>query len=330
MSTEPAAVIVVGTSAGGPSALKHLVAGLPADMAVAVLIVMHVGRRESILPQILSPCSSLPVRHAVDGEALYAGTILVAPPDRHLLVESGKVRLSGGAKENHARPAIDPLFRTAAQAYGPRVIGVILTGNLDDGTLGLQAVKAHGGIGIVQDPVEADVPTMPQSALDHVDVDYCLPLDGIAGTLIKVVREIEKTGQYEGPTSDFRVTQMKDRYLTGLPDMAELDKIGERSKFTCPECHGVLWEIRNGEPHQFRCHTGHAFTALALAEAQDQATEEALWGALRALHEKRTLMERFAEKADQNKRPEAAADYRKVAEQAARHSEMLRKLIGEQ
>jgi hypothetical protein len=157
-------LVVIGASAGGVGALRQLASALPADLPASVLIVLHVGAHESILPQLIAADCALPVSHAVDGEALRAGTIRIAPPDRHLMVADGRLRLTRGPKENFARPAIDPLFRSAALDFGPKVIGVILTGMLDDGTAGLQAVKAGGGIAIVQDPADAHEPSMPASA----------------------------------------------------------------------------------------------------------------------------------------------------------------------
>lgn len=318
-------IIVIGASIGGLVALRRLFARLPAGLPAAILAVMHIGSRESLLPELLAPHSALPVRHARDGDAIAPGTVLIAPPDRHLLVEAGHVCLSHGPKENFARPAVDPLFRSAAIAYRRQAIGVILTGNLDDGTVGLQAIKAYGGTAIVQDPQEAEAPSMPASAIEHVDVDFCLTLDDIAATLVRLV----DTALPAQPVSGFAGSApLENRFLTQDTGMDELDTIGTHSSLTCPECHGSLWEITGADPLRYRCHTGHAYTARTLAAAQEQMAEEALWAAVRALHEKRSLLKRCARQASDSQRAEAAAEHEAAAEQASRHAEILRKLMG--
>ncbi len=183
-------VIVVGASAGGVEALDRLVAALPDDLPASLFVVLHVpptGR--SALPDILRRHCRLPVAHAIDGEAVKPGQVYVAPPDQHLLVADGQVRLGRGARENGHRPAIDPLFRSAAREYGPRVVGVVLSGVLDDGTAGLAAVKAGGGVAIVQEPADAMYPAMPQHALENVAVDHVLAAGEIAAALDRLARE---------------------------------------------------------------------------------------------------------------------------------------------
>lgn len=183
----PRDLVVVGASAGAVPVLLELATRLPADFPAAVLVVLHVGAHRSVLPDLLKGRGALPARHAVDGQALQPGTIAIAPPDQHMLVEAGRIRLQHGPKENHARPAIDPLFRSAARAQGRRVIGVLLSGCLDDGTAGLRAIKDGGGVAVVQDPADAEHPEMPRSALAHVDVDCCVPGAQLADTLVRLV-----------------------------------------------------------------------------------------------------------------------------------------------
>lgn len=182
-------VVVIGASVGGVTALRTLVGGIPRDFPAPILLVLHIGDRASILPELLAQSGSLPVAHAMEGESLRAGRIFVAPPGVHLQVAGGRIELNRGPKENHARPAIDPLFRSVAIAYGPAAIGVILTGGLDDGSAGLLAVKQCGGVAIVQEPLTAEDPAMPSNALACVEVDYCVPLDAIPGLLIAMARE---------------------------------------------------------------------------------------------------------------------------------------------
>ena len=180
-------LVVIGASAGAVPVLLELASQLPAGFPAAVLVVLHVGAHHSVLPELLKGCGALRARHAVDGQALEPGTIEIAPPDLHLLIDGSRIRLQYGPKENHARPAIDPLFRSAAQAHGPQVIGVLLSGRLDDGTAGLGAIKQCGGLAVVQDPDDAEHPEMPRNALAQVDVDCCVPASELAPTLLRLV-----------------------------------------------------------------------------------------------------------------------------------------------
>lgn len=201
---------------------------------------------------------------------------------------------------------------------------MILTGDLDDGTIGLQAIKAYGGIAIVQDPDEATAPGMPRSAIEHVDVDFCLTLEGIADTLVRLAGQpIEPAGEGAVPAWISVENQFVSTKDAG---MGELEKIATLSPFTCPECHGSLWEVDGAAPQRFRCHTGHAFTARYLASAQDRVAEEALWAAVRALHEKEALLKRFEKRAHEDKRLEAAAEHAAAAERTRQHAEALRRM----
>jgi two-component system chemotaxis response regulator CheB len=320
-------LIVIGASSGGLAALKQLFSRLPPDFPAPILVTMHIGKSSSMLPHILSGVSRLPVRHPKDGEPILDGHILIAPPDHHLLVEDDRVRVLHGPKENHSRPAIDPLFRSAAIAHGARVIGVVLTGDLDDGTVGLQAIKNYGGIAMVQNPREAEAASMPQSALQYVEIDYCLPLHEIANTLVRLSYAPLKLAR---PAHDNPDIIMENRFVTNEDlGAAELDKLGSRSDQTCPECGGILWEMHDGPPLRFRCHTGHAFTGRALMQVQNRMSEDVLWSAVRALHEKHTLMLRMAQEARKRNAEQLAAEHEASAELAARHAEALRTMISE-
>ena len=293
-------IVVIGTSSGGQQALLEILSRLPEDYPHPILIVMHIGRHESLLPQMLQARCTLPVRYAVDNEPLLPPMVLLAPPDQHLLIKDSTVRLSHAAKENFARPAIDPLFRSAAFSYREHAIGIVLTGNLDDGTIGLQAIKACGGITIVQDPAEASASGMPRSALEHVGADYCLPLSGIADKLIELADNgIPRAASVALPAWISLETQIN---LSERSSMELLDKIGHPSKLTCPECSGALWKIDNPSLLRYRCHTGHSYTAETLDVAQAEQLEEAIWFAIRALHEKRRLLTSMAESARKNNR----------------------------
>jgi len=329
-------VVVVGTSTGGVDALRAFVAGLPPQFAAAVLIVMHVGNNNSILPALLAGSTRLPVRHARDGDVLEPARILVAPPDFHLTVERdgaagagnghGRAVLARSARENYARPAIDPLFRSAAAAFGVRAIGVILTGHLDDGTAGLAAIKACGGKAIVQLPEEAFVPDMPENALRHVEVDRVLRLADIPHALEQMV-DNNLAAARAAPRDVPEWVRVENQYLVGEGDMESLARIGTPSVYTCPECHGTLWELRAAGQHRYRCHTGHAFTALHLNEQQGVAVEESLWSALRALQEKEKLLREMANTALAAGHTRSAVDYTEQAAAAQRSGEVLRHLL---
>jgi two-component system chemotaxis response regulator CheB len=259
---------------------------------------------------------------------------LLAPNDEHMtIVASGEqlyVRLAHGPRENNCRPAIDPLFRSAAAICGPRTIGVVLTGFLDDGTVGLQAVKARGGISIVQDPTEAEAPDMPTSALRHVDVDLKLCIGRIGPALIKLTDPTTKSTTGEVDHQQPRATDWVDienRIIGRDSDMKDLDTIGTPSSLTCPECSGALWEIRRRGPLRYRCHTGHAFTAEVLERLQGSEVENAIWGAVRALHEQERLYIKMYEKAEQLNHIDSSAEYLSKAQQARKHSQSLRAII---
>lgn len=327
-------IVVIGGSAGAINALKIILPALPPDFPAAILIVTHVGANRSILPDIFGRCSAMPVRHATDGEPIAPGRVLVAPPDEHLMVtrngNRAYARLIHGPKENHSRPAIDPLFRSAAAAFGRHTIGLVLSGFLDDGTVGLQAVKACGGLAIVQDPVQAEAPDMPASALKYVDVDRVLGLNEIGPALVEMVAS--KAAASGAPHQDSAAgvpdwIDIENRIGAEDSDMDDIDKIGKPSSLTCPECNGSLWEIHGNGPIRYRCHTGHAFTASVLEALQGNAVEEAVWGAMRALHEQERLFNKLAENALRLGHQQSAAEYQARAAQAQAHSRSLRDLI---
>jgi two-component system chemotaxis response regulator CheB len=287
-------IIVIGASAGGVEALVNLAGQLPRDLPASLFVVLHIpADNPSLLPVILNRSGPLPVSQPVDEEEIQQGHIYVAAPDHHLLIEREHMRLVRGPKENRHRPAIDPLFRSAAYVYGPRVVGVILTGSMDDGTAGLLAVKRCGGIAIVQDPHEAMYPSMPSSALAHVQVDYCLPLSNMGAVLAQVARQqVEDEGAYPMPDE----MEQELRYVS-MSDGNTLDsneRVGAPSAFSCPDCGGVLWEYNDRDLLRFRCRVGHAFSVESVLSAQDEQLESALWAALKTLEESASLSRRLA------------------------------------
>jgi two-component system chemotaxis response regulator CheB len=325
-------LIVMGASVGGVNALSTIFAALPANLPAAILVVTHVGARKSLLPEILGKTSALPVRFAEEREPVRAGRILLAPPDRHMLIANlagqATVELTRGPKENHTRPAIDPLFRSAAAAFGPRVVGVILSGYLDDGTAGLQAIKACGGKALVQEPQEAAAPSMPQSALDNVAVDWRLPVAEIGPALLALAHGTLAPATRAQPLPPAPAwIAVENRFARGVGTMEQLEKIATPSTFTCPECQGTLWEVHGQQPQRFRCHTGHSFTAQVLGELQHEKAEEAIWAAVRALQEKEKLYLSLAAKAQVWKHPGTADDYAAKARQAGEQADVLKRAL---
>jgi two-component system chemotaxis response regulator CheB len=289
-------LIVIGASAGGIEALQQLLRKLPSDLKAAVLIVVHTSNHpSSVLPHIMQRAGKLPAVHPADSTPIKKGHVYIAPPNFHMLVEGNLLRVIQGPRENLHRPAIDPLFRSAAASFGRRVIGVILTGALDDGTSGLMVVNAYGGAAIVQDPETALFSSMPASALEHVPTAHVLSLADIPAQLLRLIQEdLPDNGFKEHPD---RTTVKEIR--TAELNMSEIEssRPGQPSQFACPDCGGVLWEIEENGFLRFRCRVGHAFTARHLGAEQRHAIETALWAALRALEESASLYRRMAERA---------------------------------
>jgi two-component system, chemotaxis family, protein-glutamate methylesterase/glutaminase len=278
----------------------------------------------SVLPQILQRAGRLPAAHARDAEPLEPGRIYVAPPDRHLLVMPGHLHVTKSAKENGLRPAADPLFRSAARYYGPRVIGVVLSGNLNDGTMGLLAVRERGGITVVQDPADALYPGMPSSAVEHVQPDHVRPLEEIGPLLVRLVaepsEEIAIMEHEHGPV-DASVLSALD----GLPDTVV--EQAPPSGFTCPECHGALWETQEAEMVQFRCRVGHSFTLESLLTERSSEVESALWTALTALEERIHLAKRLARRMRDRGNELTATRYEGDIREASESAGVLRHLL---
>jgi two-component system chemotaxis response regulator CheB len=281
--------VVIGASAGGVSALLEVAAALPADFPALLGVVLHVGSQQSILPELMSARGPLHAVHPQDGDPLKPGRIYVAPPDQHMLFTPQGVRLTRGPRENHARPAVDPLFRSVALHWRERAIGVVLTGELDDGTAGLAAIKDCGGAAIVQDPATATEPSMPASALANVAVDECLALQAIVPALRERVKEAVAASH---PVPQHLLHEQA--VFEGSKPMDNLSAVATPSTFTCPDCGGSLWELRQSRPLRYRCHTGHAFTSGSLQDQQAKVAEQAMWSSVRSLQEREALLRRLA------------------------------------
>lgn len=323
-------VIVIGASAGGVEATSEIVRALPADFAGAVFIVVHIApTATSLLPAILTRRGALPARHPRDGDPIEPGAIYVAPPNRHLMIERGRIRVVHGPMENGTRPAVDPLFRSAATAYGARVVGVVLSGNLDDGTAGLLAIKRCGGIAIVQDPDDALFPGMPQSAVEHVPVDQILPLAAIPGAIIATageqVSENSPCRDARALKREVQMVEFDEHVFT--PDGPPPLPRGEPSGFTCPNCHGALWELEDGGLVRYRCRVGHAFSPETLVAMESEDVEEALWVAYRALEESAALARRMEARSIQHEHAYSAARFGQHAAELERRAAILRNVL---
>lgn len=280
-------IVVIAASSGGFHVLRTLVERLPADLPAVVSIVMHIGRHASVLPELLSRWGPLPARFAAHDEMPENGRIYVAPPDRHLLIDKGRFQLSVSAAENFARPAADPLFRSAAMHFGERVVGVVLSGDLDDGAAGLAMIRAHGGYGIIQDPEKSAMKSMPLAALQAAGADAVAQPDDLGAAIVAAVQGVERAAADLAGPADLAAWRTEAEIGSGaLAGLDELDGIAVRSALTCPECGGVLWRIRDARPLRYRCHTGHAYSVHSLDEAIAQRTEDALWRAIRAVNER--------------------------------------------
>lgn len=316
-------IVVVGASAGGVAALRSLVSQLPQDFEATVLIVMHLAPDyRSRLSEILQRETALPVRFGLDREEVQPGCIYVGQPDHHLLVDEGRVRITHGAKENRFRPAVDALFRSAARAYGSRVVGVVLTGALDDGSSGLYAIKSRGGLAIVQHPDDAEFPSMPLNAMRTVTVDQAVPLAEM-GAILTQLTSTEINQPEEKPVS----TELDSEVGIALGDngrMREIMELGNFTPYTCPECHGAFVTLKEGSLIRFRCHTGHAYTMNHLLSELTQHTESAIMSALRSVEETQLLMSQMKKHLEEQGLPEVAQCLDSKIEQAEKRGALIK------
>lgn len=320
-------IVVIGASAGGVEALTRLVRDLPPGLPASLFVVCHFPpSHRSVLPDILSRSGPLLATHAIDGEVFNPGHIYVAPPDYHLLlVEEQRLRLQRGPRENHHRPAADPLFRSAARVYGRHVIGVVLTGALTDGAAGLLAVRASGGIAVVQDPADARVSAMPVNAFRVAGADHSVSLDRLGSLLVELIAQpFLEPG---GPDMTDAFENMPDIVNK---DMSEQVRNGRRGRITiyrCPECGGALWQVDEAQLMQFRCHVGHVYNGETLLEDQAGALEAALWTAVRTFKERHLLAQQLAEQEKRRGDTAAAALFEEQAKQAENYGEAIQHYI---
>jgi two-component system chemotaxis response regulator CheB len=317
-------LIAIGTSAGGVEALLELVKHLPPDLPATLLVTIHIPAEvRSELDRLLSHAGKLPAHFARDGERRRLGTIYIAPPDRHLLVDGDRLRLGTGPRENNVRPAIDPMLRSVAVCCGSRAVGVVLTGTLGDGASGLWAIEQCGGLTVVQDPEDAAFADMPLNALNMVTPDRVVSLKGLPALVTELVRE---PAGPERPVPDniaFEV-QIASGENASMNDM---DHIGRRSVLTCPDCHGIMWEIDEGDLVRYRCHVGHAYSAELMNVAIDENLRRALASSLRALEERLALTRNLQHQAEQRQHRLVAANWAKRADEAQRELDVIRNAL---
>lgn len=317
-------IVVIGSSLGGVDALSSLVAQLPPSFPGAIFIVQHTfSESPGLLDRILSARGPLPAVFAEDGMDIRPGRIYIAPPDRHMILSDENIGLVFGPRENRSRPAIDPLFRTAAVSYRSRVIGVVLTGTLSDGASGLSAVHRCGGITVVQSPHDASYPEMPLNALNTVDVHYQVPLADL-GNLLS-----ELTAQLAPPPPAVPEELALEAHFTRntMAPARWSDLKGRSTPYVCPDCGGHLRQIEDHQVRRYRCHVGHAFTDADLMDGQRQAIEEALWVAVRTLEERARMLETLAGDEERRGRTRLGASYEARAREARVHEAQIRDLL---
>jgi two-component system, chemotaxis family, protein-glutamate methylesterase/glutaminase len=317
-------VLAIGTSAGGFDALRFLAGEFPRDFPASVVVAIHLSSQfRSALDAILTQAGPLLASFAVDGEKLERSHIYIAPPERHLLVESGYLRLGSGPRENNARPSLDPLFRSAALCCGPRTVGAVLTGTLGDGAAGLSALKQCGGITVVQDPSDAAYAEMPTTALIRSRPDHVVSLAGMPALFEKLVRQPAGQAVPVPDNLEYEVNVASG----GLGTMYEMDRIGRRSVLACPDCHGVMWEIEEGELVRYRCHVGHAYSAEIMSLALDENLRQAFGSALRALDERVALARKLETQANTSGRTGIAKSWATKALEFEAEAKVIRDSI---
>jgi two-component system, chemotaxis family, protein-glutamate methylesterase/glutaminase len=322
---KPKFIVVVGASAGGLNSILELAAQLTGEVDAAVFAVLHLTQLSSgdLLIQRLQRSCSFTCKFAEDGEDIRPGYFYMAVPNMHLLLKEDKIVLGKGPPENRWRPSIDVLFRSAAANYNSKVIGIVLTGLMQDGTAGMLAVKKSGGTCIVQDPDEAEYPDMPLSVLKNMKVDYCVSLHQMGTILIEKTRN-GVPAEHKVPNDVKIEAQIAERVVVDIDPLKEL---GEKSLFTCPDCGGGLWELKEGDSIRYRCHTGHAYTEDEYAEKNKQALENTLWVALRMMEERKQLMDKMAEEENSKGWKHSAKSKEERAAEMAVHIERLKQIL---
>jgi two-component system chemotaxis response regulator CheB len=318
-------IIVIGASAGGYQALADLVASIPADRGIAIFAVLHMSKNSmgDVVIQHLQKRTAIICKMGTDLETIQGGHLYLAPPDHHLMLKKGSMRVHNGPRENRWRPSIDVLFRSAAANYGSHVIGIILSGLLDDGTSGMSAIKRSGGVCIVQEPDEALYPDMPTNVLNMVDVDYRVPLSDMGYI---VTDQVSKQPEVSSAIPDDvkLEAEITERMVSG---MEQLEQLGKHSNLTCPDCGGGLWKISKDGIHRYRCYTGHAYSERLLSEKQSDGVEASLWVSIRMLEERRNMLTIMAGHETEAGHVAQSLETKRRAAEAEVHIERLKSIL---
>jgi two-component system chemotaxis response regulator CheB len=332
-------IIVIGASAGGVQALMRVVSALPANLSASIFVVVHTSPdAPGVLDKVLNRFHGHRARYARNGMKIERDTIYIAPPDRHMMLQESAIRITGGPKQHRNRPSIDALFQSAAAAFRERVIGVVLTGYLDDGSAGLATIKKAGGVTVVQDPEDAQVSEMPIQALQRTDPDYCAPLDHIPRILESLVQGSDAVGgviaSNRKSVSGAFARSNHSQHKNGSRSQKNCGLTSEQKKeltgLTCPECHGAIWEVRGGDHKdivQFKCRLGHKYGPQSMIEAHSDTLEHAMWAALRCLEENIALTKRLVEYSRNLGRDKAAELYGRQIREKEKHAQVLRALL---
>jgi two-component system, chemotaxis family, protein-glutamate methylesterase/glutaminase len=304
-------IIAIGGSAGALAAILDIAGAFPREFAGSILVVSHIGPNRSRLPELLASAAQLPAAHAEDGEPIRPGRIYAAPPDRHMTVEDGHIRLSRGPRQHYTRPAINPLFRSAAEFFGPRVIGVVLSGTGSDGVAGLDQIQRAGGLAVIQDPRDALYPDMPQSAAVAVQPHHLASRDELPDLLRRLSGEKVAT---RAPAA----TRQRS------PDMDQLER---PIALTCPECGGALRESGGTAIKEYRCHTGHRFGPKEVLDGQIEEVEHAFGVAERVLNERVELCRHMAGDARAGGRAMGVTHWDRLQKEAEEQLHVVRQFL---
>jgi two-component system chemotaxis response regulator CheB len=319
-------ILAIGTSAGGVQALRFLASEMPHDFPASILVVIHLSAQfESQLDAILTQAGPLPARFAIDGMKIERGHFYIAPPNSHMLADGDELRLGHGPRENNSRPAIDPMLRSVALCCGPRAVGAVLTGTLGDGASGLCTLQQYGGLTVVQDPGDAAYAGMPEAALTKFRPDHVASLASMPALFQHLARE--PRGMASTPPSPELIFEVDLAKGKDTSSMSKMDEIGRRSFLACPDCHGVMWEIQEGDLLRYRCHVGHAFTAELMSLALDENLQRALSSGLRAMDERTALAAKLRKQAEDAGRPHLAESWGRKLVEYEREAEILRDSI---
>jgi len=325
-ASNPPYLVCIGASAGGLDAVSELISGFTSSLNAAVFIVLHLSKSAigEILIHRIKKQSPLPCYLAEHKRKIKPGEIYVAPPDAHLLAKTDHMVIGHGPAENRFRPSIDVLFRSAAVSHGPKAIGVVLTGFLNDGTSGMWAIKQSGGHTLVQDPNEAEYPDMPLSVLESIEVDYSLPLKAMANVIVQIIKDNQVKSAISAPEKIIAESLLSEKMATRIES---LDEVGESSLFSCPDCSGRLWKVINGKLTHYRCHVGHSYSEKDLVLRQSEATEATLWVALRMMEERNTLLKRISRENKERGLHKISQSYSEQVEQLQWHIDTLKALL---